>query len=214
MSETERYVAYYRMPAVGDWLNADDLACQRRLITKYLESPDRTLVGEFTEVLSPIDDGDTSPAFDLSLECCRDHGASLICAGSPASLKTAAQSRANSLKVGIVMIGDHSPEGENQCNGQRQTQTVPHLPLGRRGTLPRLSPGTGSLHLPPAGNRAKADRFADQVRPLIEQVQAAGAATLTEIAEALNAREIRTARGRRWRPAAVKNVLNRLSEGE
>jgi hypothetical protein len=47
------------------------------------------------------------------------------------------------------------------------------------------------------------------VLPLIREVQASGARTLAEIAAALNARGVPTARGASWAPMTVKRVLDR-----
>src|ERR1700761_3437561 len=46
--------------------------------------------------------------------------------------------------------------------------------------------------------KAEADRFAANVLPIIREAQKAGAATLREIASALNARGVATARGGQW----------------
>jgi DNA invertase Pin-like site-specific DNA recombinase len=56
---------------------------------------------------------------------------------------------------------------------------------------------------------AEADRHAANVLPVIRQIQAAGAHTLREVADALNARGIATARGGRWYATSVKNVIDR-----
>jgi hypothetical protein len=56
---------------------------------------------------------------------------------------------------------------------------------------------------------AEADRYAANVLPIIREVQKAGASTLRQIAEALNARGIPTARGGRWYAQSVANVLER-----
>jgi hypothetical protein len=60
---------------------------------------------------------------------------------------------------------------------------------------------------------AEADRFAANVLPIIKEAQKAGAKTLRQIAEALNARGVATARGGRWHAQAVANVLQRLERG-
>ncbi len=60
-----------------------------------------------------------------------------------------------------------------------------------------------------AMNRAGADRFAANVLPVVRDVERAGVATLQGIADALNARGKRTARGRRWYATTVKNLLER-----
>ncbi|MEH2571655.1 recombinase family protein [Bradyrhizobium sp. AZCC 1708] len=55
----------------------------------------------------------------------------------------------------------------------------------------------------------EADRFAANVLPIIREAQKAGATSLREIAEALNARGIGTARGGQWHAKSVSNILER-----
>jgi DNA invertase Pin-like site-specific DNA recombinase len=57
--------------------------------------------------------------------------------------------------------------------------------------------------------KAEADCYAANVLPIIREAQKAGARTLREIAEALNARGIATARGGKWYAQSVANVLAR-----
>lgn len=61
---------------------------------------------------------------------------------------------------------------------------------------------------------ANADRHAANVEPIIRAVRRAGANTLREIAEALNARGVRTARGGTWHATTVKNVMDRMCEAQ
>jgi DNA invertase Pin-like site-specific DNA recombinase len=75
---------------------------------------------------------------------------------------------------------------------------------------PRLSVARKSaVEAAKAVIKSNADRYAENVRPIIREAQKAGAATLREIAEALNARGIATARGGQWHATSVKNVLER-----
>jgi len=60
----------------------------------------------------------------------------------------------------------------------------------------------------------KADQFAANVLPVIRDIERAGVTTLQGIAEALNARGIRTARGRRWYASTVRNLLVRADQVE
>jgi DNA invertase Pin-like site-specific DNA recombinase len=62
-----------------------------------------------------------------------------------------------------------------------------------------------------AGNRREADRFAANVRPIIEQVKATGITSLRAVASALTARGVPTARGGTWNAAQVANVLRRAT---
>ena len=56
---------------------------------------------------------------------------------------------------------------------------------------------------------AAADNHAANVLPIIREIRKAGATTLREIADALNARGFSTARGGRWHASSVNNVLAR-----
>lgn len=57
--------------------------------------------------------------------------------------------------------------------------------------------------------RAMADEHAAKVVPIIDEVRRAGITTLTAIAEALNARGVKTARGGHWHGSTVRNILSR-----
>jgi hypothetical protein len=59
-------------------------------------------------------------------------------------------------------------------------------------------------------NARKADQHAANVLPVIRQVAARGA-SLRQIADELNARGIKTARGGLWYAATVRNVMARES---
>jgi DNA invertase Pin-like site-specific DNA recombinase len=73
--------------------------------------------------------------------------------------------------------------------------------------------GNPKLHVARKGAveavKAEADRYAANVLPIIREAQKAGASTLRQIAEALNARGIPTARGGSWYAQSVANVLER-----
>jgi DNA invertase Pin-like site-specific DNA recombinase len=58
-------------------------------------------------------------------------------------------------------------------------------------------------------NREAANAFAANILPIVRQIQASGAKTPRAIAEALNARGVRTARGGTWYDTTVRNLLRR-----
>ena len=60
-----------------------------------------------------------------------------------------------------------------------------------------------------ATNRKAAEAFAANVLPIVRQIQASGASTHRAIAQALNDRGIRTARGGDWHDSTVRNLLAR-----
>jgi len=73
----------------------------------------------------------------------------------------------------------------------------------------------GNPHLEDARAASKiallteANRHASNVMPIIREIQRAGATTFRQIAEALNARGIHTARGGSWHPGTVRNIMQR-----
>jgi DNA invertase Pin-like site-specific DNA recombinase len=71
----------------------------------------------------------------------------------------------------------------------------PQLDVARRSAVQAVTAG--------------ADRYAANVLPIIREAQKAGAITLRDIANALNARGVATARGGQWHPTSVSNVLSR-----
>jgi DNA invertase Pin-like site-specific DNA recombinase len=73
--------------------------------------------------------------------------------------------------------------------------------------------GNPKLHVARSGAveavKTEADRLAANVLPIIQEAQKAGATTLRQIAEALNARGVATARGGQWYAKSVSNILER-----
>jgi hypothetical protein len=91
--------------------------------------------------------------------------------------------------------------GEAECEEQ-----VKELRYGWREVRARPEQAAVKAH---AANRAVADQFAANVLPIVRAIQASGLRTLREIAAALNARGVRTARGGQWHSSTVHNLLSR-----
>ena len=62
-----------------------------------------------------------------------------------------------------------------------------------------------------ASNARDADTFAANVLPIVQQLQASGVTALRALADALNARGVRTARGGAWHPTSVSRLLERAA---
>ena len=62
-----------------------------------------------------------------------------------------------------------------------------------------------------AAQAGTADVFASNVLPVIQDMQAKGITTLRDIAAALNARGVKTARGGTWAPMTVSRILGRAA---
>lgn len=75
-------------------------------------------------------------------------------------------------------------------------------PLGNPNILEVAQVGT-------EWRQAMADEHATKIQPIIDEVQRAGITTLSGIAEALNARGARAARGAQWHECTIRNALRR-----
>ena len=60
--------------------------------------------------------------------------------------------------------------------------------------------------------KVAADRFATNILPLIQPLRAEGR-SLREIANVLNARGVPTARGGKWAPTQIADILKRAGQG-
>jgi DNA invertase Pin-like site-specific DNA recombinase len=63
-----------------------------------------------------------------------------------------------------------------------------------------------------AAQRSDADRFDENIIPIIRSIQSAGTRGMVSIAKILNDRGIRAARGGRWHCSSVRNVIGRVTQ--
>jgi DNA invertase Pin-like site-specific DNA recombinase len=80
--------------------------------------------------------------------------------------------------------------------------------LGNRTNL------TSAARLGRVSQARTADQYAGAVMPIIEAVRKSGASSLADIADALNARGVRSATGGVWHRSAVRNLLARARSRE
>jgi DNA invertase Pin-like site-specific DNA recombinase len=62
-----------------------------------------------------------------------------------------------------------------------------------------------------ASQAAEADAFAANILPIIRSIQASGVTSLRAIADALNGRNVRTARGGAWNASTVSRIIGRAA---
>jgi hypothetical protein len=79
---------------------------------------------------------------------------------------------------------------------------------GDRGNLPAVAKAGARASV--AARIMKAGSRASDLAPIIEELKAAGAVSLRQIAAGLNAKGVRTARGGKWSAVQVQRVLERV----
>jgi DNA invertase Pin-like site-specific DNA recombinase len=100
-------------------------------------------------------------------------------------------------------------EKERRLIGERTRSAL----SARKSQGTRLGNRTNACHAAALGRQAQiaeADRFAANILPIVAAIQNSGVSTLAGIAEALNNRGVRSARGGQWHVSTVRNLLARV----
>ena len=114
-----------------------------------------------------------------------------------------ARTRTHSLHIYAALAGKERGLIADRTRAALAAKKARGAKLGNRTNLDEVSAKGATA------NRLAADAFAANVLPVVRQIQASGATTLRDIADALNARGIRTARGGEWHAMTVHNLLAR-----
>ena len=217
------FISYLRVSTARQGQSGLGLEAQRRAIAQYLNGGAWTLLEEFVE----IESGKNSarPKLAAAFEACRLTGAKLLIAkldrlsrdaGFLLGLDKAGvefvavdMPHANRLTIGIMAV---VADEERRMISARTKAAL--AAAKERGTV--LGGFRGGAKVDRAQGTAalvrKADEFAARVGPMIEALRSSGL-SFAAIAEQLNARQIRTARGGTWAAMSVKRVLERQTNG-
>jgi DNA invertase Pin-like site-specific DNA recombinase len=224
MAKNGSYVAYYRVSTDRQGKSGLGLEAQRAAVDTYLNGGNWTLLKAFTEVESGR--RNDRPELAKALDICRRKRATLVIARLDRLARNVAFI-ANLMDADVDVVAVDMPEANRftlhimaamaeheaalvsqrtkaalQAAKERGRKLGWSIPSRRQEQAQASCRGA-------AANRAKADRHAANVLPVVRDIERAGVTTLQGIADALNARGIRTARGRRWHPTTVKNLLER-----
>lgn len=215
---TTKFVAYYRVSTAKQGHSGLGLDSQRHLVSSY----EADIIGEFTEIESGKIDN--RPQLELALDMCRRKGAAILIAKIDRLSRDAAflltlrkagveivaadMPHAGTLEFGVrAVVAQHEREEISKRTKQAlQAAKARGVVLGC--PTPEIGSAAGVLV-----NKAKADKYADRVGPIVRDIIArSGASTLRDIAAALEARGVATPRGNvTWGPTQASNLLKRLN---
>jgi len=224
--KTRKFISYCRVSTAKQGRSGLGLEAQRAAIAEYLAGGHWKLVAEYVEV--ETGKNDDRPELRKALHRAKVTGATLVIAKldrlsrnlrfiaelqeSKVRFVCADMPDANELTIHIfASLAQH----ERKVISQRTTRALQAAKA--RGTVLGNPNGARALQRAGKGNtaaleevKARADRHAQDVLPIIDDIRSAdGAAGLRKIAEELNARGILTARQRQWYPTTVRNLLAR-----
>ncbi len=213
-----RFIAYYRVSTDRQGKSGLGLEAQRQAVVDYLDGGRWELVGEHTEIESGR--RNDRPELAKALDACRRQKAVLIIAKLDRLARNVAFI-ANLMESGVDFVAVDFPqankltihilaavaEHERQMISDR-TKSALGAAKARGVKLGSPAPWRGSP-IGAAVTKARADAFARNVLPIIREVRGAGVTSLSGVARALNARGVKTPRGRVWEATTVRNVLRR-----
>ena len=225
----DRFVSYLRVSTGKQGRSGLGLEAQRETVRAHLNGGDWQLVDEFVEVES----GRASdlPELAKALARCRVMNATLIVANvSRLTRNPDFMSRLVEAGVEVCFCDLPTIDGPVGKFMLRQMLSVAELEAGFIGERTRkalaaarargVKLGGNRGNLPVVGEkgraisagvrREKVKRRAQDLVPILADIRASGATSLREIAAALNARNIRTARGAQWSSVQVMRVLERV----
>jgi len=221
-----KIISYLRVSTIKQEQSGLGLEAQCTAIEAYAQSVKAKLIGTFTEVESGKDNG--RPELMKALYLAKVTGATLIIAKLDRLSRNAAfllslwergvkfiaadMPDANELTVGVMAL---VAQQEREVISRRTKEAL--AVAKARGKKLGNPNGARALLLACKGNsagvaaiRAKADRHALNLRPVIEALGDEGITSLGAVAAALNERSMLTPRGRAWHKSSVRNLFARL----
>ena len=213
-----KWVSYLRVSTDKQGKSGLGLEAQRKAVADFLNGGRWQLLTEFVEVES----GNRSdrPQLAAALAACKRHKAKLVIAKldrlarnvnfvsglmeTGVEFVAADMPFANKLTIHILAaVAEHEREAISaRTKAALAAAKARGVKLG--GPKLRLAQLNGAT-----ANKAEADRFAANTLPLIREAQKAGASSLRAIADILNARGVRTARGGKWAATQVRDIMLR-----
>lgn len=227
---TGKFVSYLRVSTARQGRSGLGLEAQRTAVTAYLNGGQWTLLREFVEVESGK--RDDRPELAKALHLCKVSGAALVIAKLDRLSRNASfllalrdagvrfvaadMPEANSTVIGImaVLAQDERERISARIKAALAEARKRGVKLGNpNGAAPlrAWSEQHGDARRA-AGVVARADRFAQDVAPILADIEASGIVSNAGIARELNAREIQSAQGQVgvWTDTTVARVRRRL----
>lgn len=221
-----KLVTYFRVSTVKQGRSGLGLEAQQDAVSRYAAQVGGVVVRSYTEVesgkinqrpeltkalhlakvtgatlaIAKLDRLSRNAALLLTL---RDSGAKFVAADMP---------EANNFTIGIMAL---VAQNEREAISKRTKEAL--AAAKRRGTRLGNPNGATALRRAKKGNKAsvatikaKADRHAQDLLPVVQSLHQEGITTLAAVADALNSRGMLTPRGGTWHKSSVSNLLARL----
>lgn len=222
----QQAIAYYRVSTARQGRSGLGIEAQRAAVTRFAEAEGFTLIAEFVEVETGkgADALDRRPQLAAALATGRTKRCPVIVAKLDRlsrDVAFVAALMAQRVPFIVAELGiDADPfmlhlyaalaEKERRLISERTRSAL----AARKAQGARLGNPRNVRQAAANGRDAQAadaDQFAANTMPIVNAIRATGVTDLRGIAQALNDRGVRTARGGRWHVSNVKNLIDRNS---
>lgn len=209
-----KYVAYYRVSTDKQGRSGLGLSAQKAAVKRYLNGGSWEIIGEFTEIESGRKG--RRPELDAAIALAKKAKATLVVAKldrlyrNPYFVAKLMHEKvpfvccdnphASKLTIHILAA---VAENEAELISER-TKAALQAARARGQKLGSPTPEKGARQGGLVVSK-EADRFADNVMPIIRDLRRKGISTFRELAQALNDRGVKTARGGEWHASTVRN---------
>ncbi len=229
----QKYVSYLRVSTKRQGGNGLGIEAQRTAVKRYLEGKNGDVIEEFVEIESG--GNNNRKKLQSALHLCKVTGSTLLIAkldrlGRNAHFLLGLQQcnikfvccdipEANEMTIGLLAL---IAEYERTMISKRIKEAL-HEAKKRGTKLGNYDQNGRSIvkYIKENGNnkavsalKEKAQQYARNILPIIEDIKARGILSYRGIAKELGKRGILTARGGKWTAKAVSNILNRIEKQE
>jgi DNA invertase Pin-like site-specific DNA recombinase len=225
----ERFVIYYRVSTAKQGKSGLGLDAQGETVTRFLESCGKGW--DIVSIYKEIESGkkDDRPELAKAIRDCRLKGGRLLVAKldrlsrdlgfitalqkSGVKFTVAEMPNATELTIHIYaamaqhereLISERTKNALQAAKARGKKLGNPCLQRGER------IPGSGAPGNANAARIEEADKRAKDIAQVIQEMVGNNSWSLRKIADELNAKEYKTARGKEWQAASVKRVLDRV----
>lgn len=211
-----KFCSYLRVSTRRQGQSGLGLEAQRETVRRYLVEANGELIEEFVEV--ETGKADNRPVLKAALAKCKQLKSTLVIAkldrisrnvafiaglmNSGVEFRAVDAPYANRFMLHILAaVAEHEREQISaRTKAALAAAKARGVQLGRHGRVLADQ------------NRARAGVFAQSLRPKLAEVLVERPKTFLDIANRLNARDVRSPEGSRWYPATVSRLLSRLDE--
>jgi DNA invertase Pin-like site-specific DNA recombinase len=222
---SEPFVAYYRVSTDRQGQSGLGLEAQRLAVLDMLRG--ETPLAEFTEV--ETGKGKNAllkrPELSRAIALCRQKKATLLIARLD-RLARNVHFISGLMETGIEFRAVDLPSATKftlhiyaalaEEEGRKISERTKAALGAAKAWGQKLGAPSPELAAPLGGEATKknAERYAQNVMPVVRELQRLGVTTLRDLAAALTARGIPTSRGGQWYPMTVRNLLSRVQKTE